>query len=261
MRKNTGTFLFILLLAASGASSAFAQCSDSRINDAFRLALGRAPNAPAECDANRYAGRAFSTTTDLVPLVKASVVCQDPWIAQAYYRLGRQINGHDPTQPEMVNGRAQPSTRDQCNYTNYGSWPDFPALVRNVQNYFSQVSRAPAAPVGPAAQITSATIVMDQPAVVNWTYSGTPTTCGSGVYVRLNGGIGRGPFNWLPEPPRSPPALHILLTHPIRRLVCLCGMGAWLKPSRRPLPRPSRERRLPLRSLRFAPAIFWCRFR
>jgi hypothetical protein len=118
-------------------------------------------------------------------LVKASFVCQDPWIAQAYYVLGKALNGHDPT--VLENGRAG-STSNQCNYTNYGSWPDFPTLVRNVQNFHSPVAAPKPVTQGPTAQITSATITQGQPAVVRWTYSGTPSNCGSGTFVRMNGG-------------------------------------------------------------------------
>src|SRR5256885_6798276 len=103
-----------------------AQCNDATINGAFQIGLSRAPSAQ-ECNRGRYAGgdaRYFGSTASLIPLVKASQVCQDPWIAQAYYVLGKQINGHDATMLENINGRLTPgSTRDQCNYTNYGSWP------------------------------------------------------------------------------------------------------------------------------------------
>ncbi len=166
------------------AAGAHAQCSNALITSAFRLALNRVPTA-AECVPSRFAGGAFSTTTDLVPLVKASMVCQDPWIAQAYYKLGRPLNGHDPTL--MENGRPG-STAGQCNTTTYGSWPDFPTLTRNIQNYFTPVAAPVAPPAGAKAQITSATMMINQPAVIRWTYSGAPSTCGAGVFVRLNNG-------------------------------------------------------------------------
>jgi hypothetical protein len=146
--------------AAITSTTAMAQCSDAIISGAFQTTAGRAPTAQ-ECNRGRYAGgdaRYFANTASLIPLVKASFVCQDPWIAQAYYVLGKPINGHDPTVLENINGRATAgSTQNQCNSTNYGSWPDFPTLVRNVQNYFSPTAAPkPVAPAPAPAPTTTA---------------------------------------------------------------------------------------------------------
>ena len=180
-----GMLIVGLLVAAPAAQG---QCGDARINDAFRQGLNRQPTAQ-ECDPNRYAGGSFTSTSDLIPLVKASVVCSDPWVAQAYYKLGRQINGHDPTQ--LDGGRAG-STIDQCNYSLYGSWPDFPTLMRNVTNYSASTPRLPPAPTPTPslqASITGpASLASGQQVTITWSYSGTPTQCGSGVSVMMSGG-------------------------------------------------------------------------
>jgi hypothetical protein len=187
-------FVQLTLLAAASVAisgtTAFAQCSDSVVSGAFQIVAQRQPTAQ-ECNRGRFAGgdaRYFSNTASLIPLVKASFVCQDPWIAQAYYVLGKPLNGHDPT--VLENGRAG-STQNQCNVTNYGSWPDFPTLVRNVQNHLSPVVTQPKPVAGPSATITQAAITMNQPATVRWTFSGSPSNCGSGAFLRINGNM-----NW-----------------------------------------------------------------
>ncbi|MCX6602417.1 MAG: hypothetical protein NTV52_02350 [Acidobacteria bacterium] len=182
---KTQTLLYLCGLAATiGSTEAFSACGDARINGAFRAAVGREPTA-TECNAGRFAGGAYSSETELIPLVKASLVCSDPWIAQAYYKLGRPINGHDPTQLE--GGRAG-STMDQCNYSIYGSWSNFPQLVQLVQN-----RATPAAPAAAGAAVSAtitgpATLASAQSATVTWAFTGAPTACGSGVDLVMNGG-------------------------------------------------------------------------
>ena len=189
--------LFALAVMAGAVSASAQTCNNKTIVDAYQLALSRQPTA-TECNANRYAGGDFQNTAQLVALVKASQVCSDPWIAQAFYKLGKQINGHDPATLEFINGTQQAgSTRDQCNYANYGSWGDFPTLIRNVQNYFSPTAavRPPVQTLQPAAaQILTVTagsgeagtLMINQSAVITWGYVGS-ATCPAGVYVQLNG--------------------------------------------------------------------------
>src|SRR5690349_19947584 len=77
-------FVQFTLLAAAAAvfsgATAMAQCNDSTISGAFQVGLSRSPTAQ-ECNRGRYAGgdaRYFGSTASLIPLVKASQVCQDP---------------------------------------------------------------------------------------------------------------------------------------------------------------------------------------
>ena len=196
----------LFLVCTSGL---FAQCPNATINSAFSLALSRAPfktqaeaNAKGfttmylpsgECDAGRYAGGAFSSSADLIPLVKASLVCQDPWIAQGYYLLRMQLNGHDPT--VMENGRPG-STQGLCNIKSYVSpqgvqdgWSTFSGLqdaIRRHSGLLPWPNAAPTPQSGTGATITSASLVKGQAGRIAWTYSGT-STCPQGVIVQLNG--------------------------------------------------------------------------
>ena len=183
---NTNKFVLHITILASclAGSSAMAACADKRITDAFSLATGRAPST-AECNANLYAGGNFSNTVELVPLVKASLVCSDPWVAQAYYKLNLKLNGHDPTLLE--NGRPS-STQGQCNYSIYGSWTNFDGLLQNVRNYFSPTSKPPTAAMVSASITGPQTLASGRPVTVTWSYTGTPTSCGSGVNLEINGG-------------------------------------------------------------------------
>lgn len=123
----------------------YAACNNALIIGAFKAALNRAPTA-TECVASRFAGGNFNAVATMVPLVKASLVCQDPWIAQAYVWLGSTMAGHDPT--TIFNG-AGGSTLGYCNYSLYGSWPDFPTLVSHAQSVIKtgSYSAAPILPV------------------------------------------------------------------------------------------------------------------
>lgn len=179
-------FLTAGLLFGGFTSSLFAQrCPDTRINDAFQIGLSRQPSQ-AECNANRYAGGAFNSTTELIPLVKASIVCSDPWIAQAYYQLGLRLNGHDPVQLE--NGRPG-STADQCNYSIYGSWSNYAQLKQLVQQKLSPVAPPTPGPTGALVTITGpATMKSGQPVTVTWNANGTPPSCGGGFRLQFSGG-------------------------------------------------------------------------
>ncbi|MBI3210920.1 MAG: hypothetical protein HYZ37_18710 [Candidatus Solibacter usitatus] len=178
----------ISLLAAltSGANLASAQCSgadprNNMINAAFQSALRRNPTA-TECNPNRYAGGDF-TAGSLPDLVRASLVCSDPWIAQAFLKAGRLINGHAPTQ---AGPEGPMSTRDGCNYSVYGSWSNFPQLLSKITNT-PAVSTPSVASV--QAQITGpGQLASGGQATVTWSYSGTPTNCGSGVDLVMTGG-------------------------------------------------------------------------
>jgi hypothetical protein len=97
MSKTKALLYLCCMIGTIESTKAVAACGDARINGAFRLAVGREPTA-IECNPGRFAGGAYGSETELIPLVKASLVCSDPWIAQAHYKLGRPINGHDPTQ-------------------------------------------------------------------------------------------------------------------------------------------------------------------
>lgn len=170
--KSILLYAAALSAALSLAPSASAQCTDARISAGFQANLRRAPTA-AEC----------------TNLTNASKVCQDPWIAQAYYVLsissnpGLMLNGHSPLQ--LDGGRAG-STANQCNTTNYGSWPDFTTLVSNVNRYLHPSAPQPAAGVSVSLGLPG---VMQnaQPVAVSWSYTGTPSTCGSGLSIVLNG--------------------------------------------------------------------------
>ena len=135
--------LFLLLLSAC-APALLAQCADTRINEAFQTAWQRRPTAN-ECNAARYAQGDFRATSDLVPLVKAAMVCQDPWIAQAYYRLGKRLNNHDPLQLDNV-ATTYFSTKGDCDPSQYGSWSSFTQLVGLVQNPPRKTAPPPPSP-------------------------------------------------------------------------------------------------------------------
>src|SRR6185437_174939 len=192
----------LFLLSASPAL--FAQCPDSgqgaTINSAFRTGLSRdpytsqaaanarganglyLPSANGECDPGRYAGGSFSSTTDLIPLVKASQVCQDPWIAQGYYKLGLQINGHDPT--AMEGGRPG-STQNQCNIRTYklpngaqDGWNNFsPGLLDAIRRHLSPTAAAaqPQA-VSQVSLSAPASVQSGKPLTISWSPA-LPTRC------------------------------------------------------------------------------------
>ena len=189
--------LSLAFLACGAGPALHAQCSSSvsgyaTINSAFQLALNRQPTQ-TECNPNRYAGGAYSGTTDLIPLVKASVVCSDPWIAQAYYQLGLKLNGHDPTQLDPTGPN---STTNNCNYAVYGSWSSFPQLKTLVTQYYnsgraiSPVQPTPApAPVLAKVTITNpATLAVGASNTVTWTNGPAVSACASGFALQASGG-------------------------------------------------------------------------
>ena len=192
---NRQAFVFALLLGSLGFTrSAAAQCSNATINAGLAAAFGSAnvasytariktgqPYAAQICDVNRYAGGAF-TTANIANYAKASLVCQDPWIAQAFLDLGQQLNGHSPVQTESTLF----STLGDCNTSNYGSWGSYAALRVNVQNHFApNMANSPgmAQITGPASFSASAT------PTVTWalTTSPTGTLCASGIRMLVNG--------------------------------------------------------------------------
>ena len=182
------TKLQILLVAAlfspALTPAAHAQCADSRITSAFQLALNRQPTQ-TECNANRYAGGAFSTSSDLVPLVKASVVCSDPWIAQAYYQLNLPLNGHPAT---TLDPSGPGSTTNQCNYAIYGSWSNFPQLKTLVTQHFSPVATNTAPALARVTITGPATMVAGANATLTWTNGAAVPACSSGYAVQASGG-------------------------------------------------------------------------
>ena len=186
MKMNTTKPLLLccFLACSLGSSRSLAACADARIVSAFRLAVNREPTV-TECNANRYAGGAYSSETELIPLVKASLVCSDPWIAQAFFKLSRPLNGHDPTQLESG---APGSTIDQCNYSLYGSWSNFPELMQKVQNRIATSAPAPTGAPLSATIIGPPSLASGQPAMITWSYTGTASTCGSPVELVMNGG-------------------------------------------------------------------------
>jgi hypothetical protein len=159
---------------------ASAQCTDSRIVTGFQKTTGRTPNA-AEC----------------TNLATAAKVCQDPWIAQAFYVLsvssspGLLLNGHSPMQYDS--GRSG-STLGQCNYTNYGSWPDFATLISNVYRQ-QHPSVTPTTGLSVSLGLPGS-MQNAQPIPVSWTYTGTPSTCGSGLALALYNIPGMAQYNW-----------------------------------------------------------------
>lgn len=179
--------IFIAALGI-GCGAASAQCNNQVINWAFQTTFGRAASA-TECNLNRFAGGAYGDYNRLLNYVRASVVCQDPWIAEAFYDLGYQLNGHSPLQMES---RGAYSTMGQCNSTNYlgarGGWSSYAELKSNITRYFSPVANQPVAAPRPSAAITGpATITSGQTTTVTWSYA-TPSACAQGVQVLLNGG-------------------------------------------------------------------------
>ena len=183
-----GRMRILIAVLGTGCGAASAQCNNQTINWAFESTFGRAASA-TECNINRYAGGAYGDNSRLLQYVRASVVCQDPWIAEAFYDLGYQLNGHSPLQTEA--GGAY-STMGQCNTTNYmgtrGGWSSYTELKSNITQYFSPTARPAAPSARPSATITGpATITSGQATTVTWTY-GAPSSCAQGVQVLLNGG-------------------------------------------------------------------------
>jgi len=188
--------------ALNFARPAAAQCPNAAIDSALTTAFGASstvsqyivliqkgqPYAAQVCDVNRYAGGSF-TAASLPNYVKASVVCQDPWIAQAFFDLGRQLNGHSALVPEST---GLFSTRDDCNAANYGSWGNYSILKANVQKHFSGAPAVVTASSPGLVQITGpVTFSTAQTPTVTWRVVTPPAgaACPSGVKLVVNNTI------------------------------------------------------------------------
>ncbi len=201
-RLLTTVFGIAAAMLLLGVQPAHAQCNDAGFDRLFQSTFGRSPNpsggrvAPGalplpwnggliECDPHRYSDASALSAVRANDL-QASVVCQDPWIAEAYMSLGRQLNGHDAWKKEAS---GYYSTDGNCNQTTYGSWSSFSMLKQNIAQHFAPVAQT--APSTLSVKITSPPSFPNNAAwLVQWTVSGTPapTQCPVNVILLLPGG-------------------------------------------------------------------------
>ncbi len=223
------TWLAGLVVFLSASQGLRAQCPTANrgdiINSAFRTGLSRdpytsqaaanarganglyLPSANGECDPGRYAGGSFSSTTDLIPLVKASQVCQDPWMAQGYYKLGLQINGHDPT---VMEGGRPGSTQNQCNIRTYilpngaqDGWSNFPGLLDAIRRHLSPTAAAvPPQAVSRVSLSAPSSVQSGKPVTISWSPA-LPTRCSDGVRLQFAGGIFGNDYNFVNRVPNT----------------------------------------------------------